>query len=110
MGDARASSRPPTSQKWRRNKQAGCMGGGGGGGAVTPCTWRLYIKKDTETFERISNMVKTLRSVQSFEGCEDMQIRVSQPSSNKYRISFLATEQSQFENSEEWLHLELVSF
>ena len=65
-----ASSRPPISQKWRPNKQAG-------GGAVIPCTWRLFIKKDSKTFERISNMVKTLETLQSFEGCEDLQIRVS---------------------------------
>ena len=32
------------------------------------------MKKDAETFKRISDVVTVLRSVQSFEGCEDMQI------------------------------------
>ena len=69
-GDARTSRRPPTTQKWKRNKQ-------GGGGAVIPCTWRLHVMKGPEQFKRVSNMVKTLRSVaESCEGLDDMVIRV----------------------------------
>ena len=69
-GDARTSRRPPTTQKWKRNEQVG-------GGAVIPRTWRLHVMKGPEQFKRVSNMVKTLRSVaESCEGLDDMVIRV----------------------------------
>ena len=57
-------------QKWKRNEQVG-------GGAVIPCTGRLHVMKGPEQFKRVSNMVKTLRSVaESCEGLSDMAIRV----------------------------------
>lgn len=65
-GEPTVSKKPPTTQKWKKNKQTG-------GGAVIPCMWVLKVTK--EFADRVEGIVRS--HLPDVEGLETMEVQVS---------------------------------
>ena len=65
-GNATLSKKPPASQHWRKNVQAG-------GGAILPCKWTFKVKRVS-----LDNTIAKLRAaIAEIEGGESMEVKVT---------------------------------
>jgi len=72
-GEPTASRKPPTTQKWQRNRQAG-------GGAVIPCSWILQVSRGME--QRVKEIVES--RLPDIEGHKNMEVKILHSAKRKF--------------------------